>query len=61
MDGLASAARFSERYTLLIDHFHNDVNSIEILPSTSLASISCGSKSQERALLSATHDIVLYV
>ena len=47
MDGLASAARFSERYTLLIDHFHNDVNSIEILPSTSLASISCGSKSQE--------------
>ena len=45
----------------LIDPFHNDVISFEILPGTSLASIHCGSKSQKRALLSAKHDIVLYV
>ena len=44
-----------------IDHFHNDVNSFEILPWTSLASISCESKSHKRALLWATHEIVLYV
>ena len=44
-----------------IDHFHNDINSFEILPWTSLASISCGPKSQKRALLLATHEIVLYV
>ena len=30
-----------------IDHLHNDVNSFERLPETSLASISCGSKSQK--------------
>ena len=43
-----------------MDHFHNDVNSFEILPGTSLASISCGSKSQKRALLSATHEIRVF-
>ena len=48
-------------YAFVIDHFHNDVNSLEILPGTSLASISCGSKSQKCALISATHEIILYV
>ena len=45
----------------LLNHFHNDVNSFEILPWTSLASISCGSKSQKCALILAKHDLVLYV
>ena len=44
-----------------IDHFYNDVDSLEILPGTSLASMSCGFKSQKRALLSVTHEIVLSV
>ena len=45
----------------LIDPLHNDVISFEILPGTSLAAIQCGSKSQKRALLSTTHEIVLYL
>ena len=36
---------FKIRSIVRIDHFHNDVNSLEILPGTSLVSISCGFKS----------------
>ena len=46
---------------LIMDHFHNEINSFRILPGTSLALISCGSKSQKRALLSATGEILLSV
>ncbi len=41
--------------TASIDHFHNDVNSFEILLGTSLSSIPCASKSQRRELLVATY------
>ena len=44
-----------------IDYFHNDVSSFGIIPGKLLASILCGSKSQKRALLSATHEISLHV
>ena len=50
-----------KKFENLMDYFHNDVNSFEILSCTSLALISCGSKSQKRALLLAMLEIVLYV
>ena len=45
--------------TFSFDHFHNDVSFCEMIPGTSLASMLCGSKSQKRALLSATHKMAL--